>query len=276
MIRHLRLSFQVAVLTLIIIILCQCSVKTNHIVVYGDSRQGHDVHGEIIDQILVFNPKAVFHTGDLVTKGWLASEWKTFNEVTARLRKAAPFYPAQGNHEYNSKLYFDNFELPNNERWYTVDIDQFHFIILDTNWHIDTGSEQYEWLKQDLAKVNSKKKYNFVILHHPPFSSSVHEEDEKKLRQSIVPLFEQYKVDIVFAGHDHCYERLNHNGIIYIVTGGGGAPLYGRGRQVSDSKIFFKKNHFCVLKYNKRHKGKITLEAYDKEGVLLDSIKLEK
>ncbi|MFW5740881.1 MAG: metallophosphoesterase family protein, partial [Myxococcota bacterium] len=58
--------------------------------------------------------------------------------------------------------------------------------------------------------------------------------------------FEQYHVDIVFSGHDHCYERSTVNGVKYVVTGGGGAPLYGVNgdwwTEVSDSV-----HHDCVL-----------------------------
>ena len=42
---------------------------------------------------------------------------------------------------------------------------------------------------------------------------------------TLVPLFEKYNVQAVFAGHDHNYQRHVKNGIQYIVTGGGGAPL---------------------------------------------------
>jgi acid phosphatase type 7 len=46
------------------------------------------------------------------------------------------------------------------------------------------------------------------------------------LDKIFTPLFEKYKVSVVFAGHMHNYQRRIDNGITYIVTGGGGAPLY--------------------------------------------------
>src|SRR6185436_15319562 len=51
---------------------------------------------------------------------------------------------------------------------------------------------------------------------------------QPQLREMWTPIFEKYGVDAVFSGHDHCYQRAEHNGIRYLVAGGGGAPLYPR------------------------------------------------
>ena len=64
-------------------------------------------------------------------------------------------------------------------------------------------------------------------MHHPPFSISLHG-GNRDLRERWTPLFEQYQVTAVFSGHDHVYERAEHNGVRYFVSGGGGAPLYPR------------------------------------------------
>ena len=47
------------------------------------------------------------------------------------------------------------------------------------------------------------------------------------MQEYLQPLFEGNGVQLVFAGHDHTYERTIINGITYVVSGGGGAPLYG-------------------------------------------------
>ena len=64
-------------------------------------------------------------------------------------------------------------------------------------------------------------------MHHPPFSISLHG-GSRDLRERWAPLFEKYQVTAVFSGHDHVYERAEHEGIRYFVSGGGGAPLYPR------------------------------------------------
>ena len=157
------------------------------------------------------------------------------------------FYPALGNHEKQSQLYFENFELPGNEEWYSVDVNGIHFIIINSCVSLDLESEQYLWLEADLMQVADSIDFVAVVFHHPPFSTGPHTEDEKNLRESIVPLFVQYGVDIVFNGHDHCYERSYCWGIYYIVTGGGGAPLYDQTRLHPCSQLYLKEYHFCKL-----------------------------
>lgn len=216
------------------------------IAVYGDSRTQHDIHREIVQAMCEIEPMAVFHTGDLVEDGWDPGQWEIFNGIIAPLLETAVFYPALGNHEANSPYYFDNFNLPGNERWYVVDLGGAHFIVLDSNYPLEIGSDQYRWLKNDLMMADSDF-FLVVVFHHPPFSSGSHAEDEMDLRRSIVPLFEEYGVDIVFNGHDHFYERSVVNSVVYVVTGGGGAPLHDRDRENIYSRVFFKEYHFCRL-----------------------------
>jgi 3',5'-cyclic AMP phosphodiesterase CpdA len=199
-----------------------------------------------VEGIVKKDPEVVFHTGDLVNDGMVADQWETFNNIVAEIVEIADFYPALGNHEKNADYYFNNFTLPGNERWYSVDVGGATFIILDSNTELNKNSEQYNWFEAELMKRKASD-IIAVIFHHPPYSTGGYEEDEKGVRDTIVPLFEQYGVDIVFSGHDHTYERLIVNGVYYIVTGGAGAPLYDQTRESPYSVIFQKEYHFCVL-----------------------------
>jgi 3',5'-cyclic AMP phosphodiesterase CpdA len=216
-------------------------------IAYGDTRTGHSVHQSIVDSMMTFNPGVVFHSGDLVNNGNIAAEWDIFNNITRRMRSHAEFFPALGNHEHQSPLYFENFDLPNNEQWYSVDRYNTHFIILNSCVAVGDTSEQYRWLQEDLAAVDDSIKFIAAVFHHPPYSTGQHTEDEMGLRDSWVPLFEQYGVDVVFNGHDHDYERSYCGGIYYIVTGGGGAPLRDQAREHPCSQLFIKTYHFCKL-----------------------------
>ena len=221
------------------------SIFSAPIAIYGDSRTDSAAHLSVIEAIAKTNPKIVFSTGDLVADGNIESQWDAFFQIISNLPKGCRYYPAIGNHEAGSKYYFDRFELPNNERWYSVHYRNLHFIILDSNEDLSPGSKQYDWLEGELK--NSKGDFKIAIDHHPPFSSGPHREDEKGLRKSIVPLFERYNVSALFSGHDHIYERSLHNGIYYIVTGGGGAPLYDSTQTNEYSEVFAKRYHFCAL-----------------------------
>lgn len=273
-----KLIISIPLIITLIFLLTSCSFLESQeslsspIVIYGDSRTNHQIHQKIVDEIIKVKPVMVFHTGDLVENGLISDQWTTFNSITSDLTKIAKFYPALGNHENNSPLYFDNFNLPNNERWYSVETDSLCFIILDSNSDCSISSEQYLWLENKLQNISEHTKFIIAIFHHPPFSTGTHDEDEKGLRQSIVPLFEEYGVDIVFNGHDHNYERSLYNNIYYIVSGGGGAPLRDQARTSQYSQLFLKTYHFCKLTLID---NKLIVEVYDIDSNLIDQFVVE-
>lgn len=250
------------------------SENTSCIVIYGDTRTNHDIHRNIVEAIMKCEPRAVFHTGDFVCNN--LRDWKVFNEITSDLRKKAEFYPVIGNHDYETgiKYYFDNFELPNNEQWYSVEREGIHFIILDSNIRIVRESSQCEWLESDL-KNTDKNKFIVVLFHNPPFNSKYRKTtaEEEKLRKTIVPLLEKYNVDMVFNGDFHSYERLLYNSIHYITTGGGGAPLHDRRHKYPYSKKCLKTYHFCTL-YIKNNS--LFVDVFDIDSKLIDQFSAEK
>ncbi len=91
------------------------------------------------------------------------------------------------------------------------------------------------------------------------------------LRQTFVPLFEQYSVDIVFNGHDHDYERSYCGGIYYFVAGGGGAPLRNQAREHPCSELFLKKYHYCKLS---SINDSLIINVFDNNSFLIDRFAL--
>ena len=239
------------------------------VAVYGDSRTGHDVHDWLMEGMASLAPAAVFHTGDLVEDGTIPEQWDIFNNIASRLPSITPMYPALGNHEKESALYFDNFDLPGNERWYSVyDIEKFTFIVLDTESNLAEGSTQFQWLEGEVISSESATDYTLVFFHYPLFSTGAHGSDEKGIAGDLVPLFEEHGVDAVFNGHDHDYERSTVNGIRYIVTGGGGAPLRAQSSTSDYSDLFVSSCHFCVLYFDSA--GNLTVDVWDRKVNLID------
>jgi 3',5'-cyclic AMP phosphodiesterase CpdA len=195
-------------------------------VVVGDTRSQHEEHRSVVARILELAPDFVLHTGDLVARGGVSSDWWTFFEIERDLMARMPLFPALGNHEGSDPRYFDLFYLPGNERWYAFDCGNARFVVLEIDGMVrfDLQSEQYGWLEETLAA--NTQPWLFVAFHIPPYSSLKEDAAEIMTRETLVPLFDRYGVDIVFNGHHHNYQRSVVRGVTYIVAAGGGAPIY--------------------------------------------------
>jgi hypothetical protein len=166
-----------------------------------------------------------------------------------KLLQNTPLYPSLGNHEYNttgapgvfdSETYHQMFTLPTGadpRGWYSFDLGNTHVVNLtvaqywasdpDDRWifeEIEPGSDQYNWLAADLAA--NTQDFTVVQFHHPvysqghssdaPFAQPNPPDDGHQIVNHLVPLFNQYDVDLVLSGHDHTYEHYYENGIHYV------------------------------------------------------------
>lgn len=125
------------------------------------------------------------------------------------------------------------------------------------------------WLIKDLR--SNTKPFTIVYFHHPPYSSSNHG-STYFLRFRWDLIFEHFNVDIVFNGHDHCYERGKVKSVDYIVTGGGGAPLYNVGHSwwtICSEKTY----HYCLVTVNQEE---LTFIAKKPDGTIFDSFSISK
>jgi len=195
-------------------------------VVLGDTQSQPDVHRSIVERIISREPDFMLHVGDLVAAGNNASQWSTFFAIERDLLDHVPFFPTVGNHEDGADAYFQHFFLPGNEHWYTFDYGNARFVSLQVDGigQFKPDTEQYAWLEQTLAA--NTQLWLIVFFHIPPFSCTKIDYPSRKGQELLVPLFEEYGVDIVFNGHDHNYQRSSVHDITYIITGGGGGPLY--------------------------------------------------
>ena len=219
--------------------------------VYGDTRTQPDSHLAVVNRIVEFEPYFTLHSGDVVNDGYSQSDWVIyFATVCSRATcvQEIPFYYAIGNHENESPLYYDYFYLPHNnpdstESYYSFDYGNSHFISLDTEIPYSASSPQYQWLEGDLQGVCDKT-YIFVFMHQHPYCAGGHESNIA-LRNALCPLFEEYRVDMVFNGHSHFYQRNGPiNGVTYVIAAGGGAPL--RTPAESSWTQYTEKCHHCV------------------------------
>lgn len=216
-----------------------------------------------VERINQDHPALVVYLGDGVDRGGPVQNFQSFRGYMDKLE--SPWYPAIGNHELLSGSRPDgqgatgegNFrqaladKLPLGEAsYYSFDYQNSHFVVLDTAWQsgggppdaeLKPGSRQWEWLCQDLDKARPKSKHIFIFGHKPPVTPfrsggpDTVSDLPDGYRSSwgspgaavaFMQLVANYRVDAVFSGHIHMYNRMAVNGTDYFITAGAGAQLY--------------------------------------------------
>ncbi|HEY5622353.1 MAG TPA: metallophosphoesterase family protein, partial [Gammaproteobacteria bacterium] len=182
--------------------------------VFGDSGSPGPGLASVATLVNASTASLALHTGDLVyLEGSEELYDSSFFYPFAQFLASNVMYPSLGNHDLQTDdgaPYLNNFFLPSNnpqetERYYSFDYANAHFVALDTNLPTAPGSAQRAWLEQDLAATT--KQWKFVYFHHPPYSAGFQTANGAQsalahtgIRRNLVPLFERYGVDIVFAG----------------------------------------------------------------------------
>jgi len=227
-----------------------------------DSTSYHTRHKQLCDWIAAQDIAFALETGDTVwegsiltsapqTKVDIESYYTEFFKAEQNLSKSKVIMATMGNHEVQPSgrdytYYYDMYEdaFPTNGtsgnrgRVYSFDYGNAHFVSL-SSYQINMTT-QAAWLEADLiaARANPNIKWIFVFMHAPMYTTSGHAGSATELA-AWGPLFDQYHVDIVFAGHNHVYERFKSIkagqvvddgvGTIYITNGIGGAEFNNGG-----------------------------------------------
>ena len=138
----------------------------------------------------------------------------------ALLEGGVKFYAALGNHDNPHQRFYKHFNM-GGERYYTFKpANGVRFFALDSNY---MSREQIAWLEKELAA--SASDWKLCFFHHPLYSSGLKHGPAVVLRQVVEPIFAKHGINVVFAGHEHFYERIKPQKGIYYFTSGGSAKL---------------------------------------------------
>ncbi len=240
--------------------------------VVGDSRDGDAVYSKLIRGILERKPDFIIHLGDMVPSP-SEREWRSFFEISKPI--TLPFFPVVGNHDVSTggsgdKVYGKQFFLPEGKTYYAFRAGGVLFVLLDSEKDgCRVGKEQRSWLGGVLS--SSKEKVKLVFIHRPLFPPLNSLKLGRALdrypleRDDLHRLFLKNKVKAVFEGDDHRYDRTVEDGILYLISGGGGAPLSA----VKEWGGYF---HYVWISVRK---GKIEGEVVDLEGKVRDRFVIE-
>jgi len=237
-------------------------------IVYGDMRFTSPTEVEasrpaarqaLVARVAAEQPAALFLTGDVPFHG-VSEDYQVFREESREWRRQQlRVYPALGNHEFYQcavpvclDRWWTAFPELHGRRWYSVALGtRLEALMLDSNAPLTPGSEQREWIEEQLGGLDARVQVVLIVMHHPPLAepvavppgsssggpSSSHavRPNEAALAEYLEPLAGQMSARIVVvSGHIHNYERFERGGVTYLVSGGGGAKPYPVERTPAD------------------------------------------
>ena len=222
-----------------------------------------ETRGEPYDALLVL--------GDMIYEHGDAAEVDTkITEPFAPVTDAgAELLPVLGNHDVVSGEQEEILgKLGRDSPWYVDQIGPLRVVVLDSNQVDNAG--QTRWLRDRLRERQPRGTWTIVAMHHPAYSAGEHGSDVD-IQQTWSPLFAEYDVPLVLAGHDHDYQRsIPQQGVTYVVSGAG-AKLRPTGAAdftaVSTSTL----HYLDLLVYEDRLVGR----SIDQSGQLIDMFTIE-
>jgi len=246
-------------------------------VVYGDSRTYPETHRKLVEQIIKEKVDFVVHLGDLVTNGNNYQQWGPQHfDVVKGLAEEVPMYVVKGNHEGNNGNYEKLFVPPGEKDCFSFDYGPVHFFGGDNVSRGRNPKELLEMFTRDAQA--SKAEWKFACFHIPSLNFGHHWSAWGY--PDALPTFSEARIDFVFAGHSHLYERFRPikpeqgrgSYVTYITSGGGGAEL-GRVERTKYHMYAESTHEFCLFEV----KGnKLRMDVINAEGKTIDSLRLTK
>lgn len=197
---------------------------------------------------------------------------KHFEEPFAGLiNEHVKFYAVLGNHDVEEgrkdQVSYPMFNM-GGSNYYSISRNngQIDFFMLDST---DLSTTQVGWLENSLRE--SRAIWKLAALHHPIYSSGKKHGSDLRLRKLVEPLFTRYRVQAVFAGHDHVYERTKpQQGIQYFITGAGGKCRAGDIDMKSECRAasYDLDNSFMLIEADERE---MSFKSISEKGDLVDS-----
>ncbi|PNX86025.1 purple acid phosphatase, partial [Trifolium pratense] len=170
--------------------------------------------------------------------------WDTWGRFAERSAAYQPWIWTVGNHELDFapeigenkpfKPFSHRYRTPykasqsTSPFWYSIKRASAHIIVLASYSAYGKYTPQYQWLEEELPKVNRTETPWLIVLMHSPWynSNSYHYMEGETMRVMFESWFVKYKVDVVFAGHVHAYERSERvSNIAYNIVNGICAPV---------------------------------------------------
>jgi hypothetical protein len=206
----------------------------------------------LVRRILEEKPDAILLNGDVPWHGGDLKDYAEYRSETQGWRDAnLRIFPALGNHEFAQcelprclANWWAAFPKLQSLRWYSVRLGaKIYAIALDSDDSLLPQSEQQRWLATQVTSLPREIEFVLISMHHPPVADIQTKFNvDHNPRPNEIALAEflntaagkSHAKFVVIAGHIHNYERFQQHGVIYLVSGGGGAVPYPVERTPAD------------------------------------------
>ena len=220
------------------------------LVAYGDMRftdptnvtaTNPTVRRALIQRVAEEKPDAILLNGDVPWHGGNPKDYEVYRAETQVWRDAnLRVFPALGNHEFAEcevpqclANWWAAFPKLQGRRWYSARLGSKIWIIaLDSDDSLLAGSDQRRWLESQIASLPHEIEFVLITMHHPPVadiqSRFIVDHNPRPNEIALTQLLKTCAATsrarfIVAAGHIHNYQRFMQDGVLYLVSGGGGA-----------------------------------------------------
>ena len=257
--------------------------------VWGDNQDGPETFSQVLAAMGNETPHFFLGVGDLVQDGREDALWK--DQLFGPARKyfsEIPFFTAIGNHERNAPMLYDLYALPPNGNEavrasnYSFTYGNAFFLVVDTNMVFFSPmpgmeTDVSQWIKDQLASEAAQKAtWRIALAHEPGYSEgwgngNCSNDGNSYVRAYLLPLLEEAHFHAYFSGHTHNYERGMENGMVYMITGGGGGGLDAWCRDWETTQVVHYVHHYLSVEAGC---DTLRIAAYDLDGTEFDWVTL--
>jgi len=238
--------------------------------VIGDSGSGDREQYDVANQMARFHAKFPFDQvimlGDNIYGGQGAQDLvqKFSRPYKDLLDAGVKFYASLGNHDDPLNRRYPLWNM-GGELYYTYARKNVRFFALDSS-KID--QKELAWL--ETALKGAKEDWKICYFHHPMYSDGGTHGSAIDVRVVFEPLFVQYGVNVVFAGHDHIYERITpQKGIYHFVEGASGQLRKGDAKpSPMNAKSFDRDMSFMLVEIGG---NQLSFQVISRTGETVDS-----
>jgi hypothetical protein len=192
-----------------------------------------------------------------------------------------PFFAAMGNHEQNASTWYQLFSYPAadvpvdpyNESYYSYTFGNTFFLVINTNTIIvpvgDTDTPISAWIREQVnSPAAQAATWRVAYAHEPAITESWSAGDCK----FVMPLLAESGFHLYFSGHTHAYERSMMDGVVHIISGGGGGGLDEWCKDFEQTSVVYQNHHF--LRVDAGCEG-LRVEAVNLAGDVVDWVELD-